>query len=111
MMKVCNGCGQLHGIKEYDAALWDVYYRIDDGRSSREALVYTSADFDDPYDEDEIEATKLAMERDMHGRGLCTECGRPDLTGVDPERILSEEDAKEMQEMWAMEQAEIRAGC
>jgi len=111
-MEVCRVCGQIKGIKEYDTALWDLYYRIDDGRSTREALVYSGEEFEDSWDDQyETNYAMVAMERDMHNRGLCTECGRPDLTNVDPKSIMSEEDAREMHDMWAEQAAERRAGC
>jgi hypothetical protein len=111
-MEVCRGCGQIKGIEAYDSALWDLYYRIDDGRSSQEALVYTGEEFEDSWDDDgETNYALLAMEKDMHRRGLCTDCGRPDLSGVDPKNIMSEEDAQAMHDMWAEQAAERRAGC
>jgi hypothetical protein len=111
-MKVCNVCGQVEGIEQYDDALWDIYHRIDDGRSTYEPLVFTSDWLqENVVDEDDYNSVMHAMERDMHNRGLCTECGRPDLTGVDPSKIMSEEDAQEMHDMWAEQAAERRAGC
>lgn len=108
----CPGCGQLWGVDDYDLKLWDIYARISDGRSTWEPLVFTAQDFDGcPPGEDEIDATNLAMEKNMRERGLCTECRRPDLRGVTAEQIMSEEDAYAMQEMWAERAAEIRAGC
>lgn len=110
--EICNGCGQLQGIEEYDAKLWNLYHRIDDGRSSREALVYTSDWLQENVIDDEDHAAVMhSMERDMSNRGLCTKCGRPNLRGVDPNKIMSEKDAKDMHDMWAEQAAEIRAGC
>jgi hypothetical protein len=111
-MEVCRGCGQVKGIEAYDNALWDLYHRIDDGRSTYEPLVYTGEEFEDSWDDEHEENyAMIAMERDMARRGLCTECGRPDLSGVDPKSIMSEEDAREMHDMWAEQAAERRAGC
>jgi hypothetical protein len=111
-MKVCNGCGQLEGISQYNEALWDIYYRIDDGRSTYEPLVFTSDWLEENVrDEEDMDSVKLAMERDMVNRGLCPECARPDLRGVDPNNILSEEDAKDLHEMWAEMAAERRMGA
>lgn len=107
-MEICNCCGQLKGIKEYDRELWNIYHRISDGRSTWEPLVFTS---DDIEDQDDYDSMMAAMERDMVRRGLCGECGRPDLRNVNPDDILSVEDLREMQDMWAEEAAERRAGC
>jgi hypothetical protein len=108
----CTGCGQLTGIEEYDNQLWDVYHRIDDGRSNREALVfYADDEHHDSDDEDGRSAMVLAMERNMHERGLCVTCGRPDLRGIREDQIMSEEDARELWEMHAEQAAERRAGC
>lgn len=111
-MKMCNVCGQLRGISAYDSALWDIYSRIDDSRSHREPLVFYSDNEHHYYDDDyEHQSMTLAMEKDMHERGLCTECGRPDLRGVKPEMILSPEEARENAECHAEMEAERRAGC
>jgi hypothetical protein len=111
-MDICNRCGQLKGIPEYDEKLWDLYNRIDDGRSTWEPLVYTS-DWvqENIHDEDDHDAMMLSMEKDMYYRGLCPGCARPNLTGVNLERIMTEEDAREMQDMWAEQAAERRMGA
>jgi len=71
-MKACTGCGQLEGIKEYDDALWDVYYRIDDGRSTYEPLVFTGDWLqENVLDEEDMQSVHAAMENDMVNRGLC----------------------------------------
>lgn len=112
--KICPCCGQVIGIEEYDHELWDLYHRIRDGRAYREALVFDGRHFDeyfvtdDDYDRD---AMNLAMERDMHSRGLCTECGRPNMAGVEDEDIMSEDEVDELAEMYAEQAAERRAGC
>jgi hypothetical protein len=107
----CRACGQIKS-PEVDKALWDIYHRIDDGRSSYEPLVFTSDWLQENImDEDDEAALDLAMTKDMHNRGLCSVCGRPDLRGVNPEDILSEEDAKDMADMYAEQAAERRAGC
>lgn len=109
---VCSSCGQLYGIPEYDEKLWDLYHRIDDGRSSYEPLVFTGEWLqENVQDEEDHEAVMHAMEKDMHNRGLCPSCGRPDLSRVDPEKILSEEDAKAIHESWAEQAAERRMGA
>src|SRR5882762_10410752 len=102
MMKMCRVCGQLEGIKEYDTILWEIYHRIRDGRSTWEALVFTS-DYiqENILDEDDHDSMMTAMENDMHNRGLCPECGRPDLRGVKPEDIMTEEESRELHDMWA----------
>jgi len=107
---VCTGCGQLQGVVSYDEALWYVYNRLADGRSRREPLVFYADDAHHQYDDD-FDAMKLAMERDMHERGLCVTCGRPDLRGVRQDDILSDEDARELADMYAEQAAERRAGC
>lgn len=92
--------------------LWDIYNRIDDGRSTWEPLVFDSEWIqENVMDEEDHEHMMYAMEKNMDERGLCTSCGRPNLAGVDPERIMSKEDAKEIHDMWAMEAAERRAGA
>lgn len=110
MTKFCETCGQFLD-QDTTEKLWDIYDRISDGRSQREALVYYPDGSSDGWDEDDVEAMKLAMERDMHSRGLCTSCARPDLRGVKEEDVMSEEDARELHEMWAEQAAERRAGC
>lgn len=110
--EVCTGCGQLQGVEEYDDKLWDLYHRIDDGRSHREGMVFDSQWLQENIHDEEDEATlNHVMEKDMHNRGLCTKCGRPDLSGVDPAKILSQEDARELADMYAEQAAEMRAGC
>lgn len=111
-MKICHVCGQIEGIKEYDKALWDIYYRIGDGRSQLEPLVFTGDWMEENiHDDEDFDAVMHAMEKDMDNRGLCTECARPNLRYVSPDDIMSEEDAKEMQEMWAQEAQERKFGC
>lgn len=110
----CQGCDQLLGIPEYDARLWDLYHRIDDGRQHREPLVYTQDDLEEAgfYDsEEDRDSVMHSMERSMHERGLCVTCGRPSMAGIDPSRILSEEDAQDLADMYAEQAAERRAGC
>lgn len=107
-MEVCKTCGQLKGIREYDRELWDIYNRISDGRSTWEALVFTS---DGTEDDDDHDSMMIAMGRDMVRRGLCGDCGRPNLRNVTPDQILSRKNLREMQDMWAEEAAERRAGC
>lgn len=118
-MPPCAGCGQLQGIEVYDQELWRLYYLLDDhGRKFIEPLVYTQSDFEDmgyssmyDMDDDSIDAVKMSMEHNMAERGLCPACGRPDLSGTNPEDFLSEEDAKELADMYAEMAAERRAGC
>lgn len=111
-IEVCPGCGQLKGIPEYDAALRNIYDRIRDGRSTYEPLVYTSDWLEENVGDDEdFQSVMLAMEKDMHNRGICPACSRPDLSCVKPEDIMCEEEAQEIHEMWAEQAAERRAGC
>ena len=107
----CHSCG-VPNKPEASAALWDIYERIRDGRSTYEPLVFTSDWLqENVVDDEDHEAVMHAMERDMHNRGLCPICARPDLRGVNPEDVMSEEDAKDMHDMWAEQAAERRAGC
>ena len=108
----CTACGVLQGIEEFDNKMWEVYHRLKDGRSNYEPLVFTSDWLQENVQDDEDhDAVMHAMSKDMHNRGLCTKCGRPDLTGVTEDDIYSEEDAQEMAEMYAEQAAERRAGC
>jgi hypothetical protein len=107
----CISCG-VPNTPEVNESLWDVYYRISDGRSSYEPLVFTGDWIqENVMDEEDHDAMMLAMERDMYYRGLCPGCARPNLAGVTEDMIMSDEDAKELQEMWAMEAQERRMGC
>ena len=107
----CPSCG-VPNTPEINRQLWDIYDRIDDGRSTYEPLVFTSDWIaENIVDEEDHEAMMLAMERDMHNRGLCPTCGRPDLRGLDPSKVMSPEDAKEMHDMWAEQAAERRMGA
>lgn len=107
----CPGCG-VPNTPEINEQLWDIYHRIDDGRSHYEPLVFTSDWLQENIvDEEDHETVMLAMENDMHNRGLCITCGRPDLSGINPEDVMSEQDAKDMADMWAEQAAERRAGC
>jgi hypothetical protein len=108
---VCPECGSPMN-KETTAALWDIYDRISDGRSTWEPLVFTSEEFEDSWDTfHEENFAIIAMERNMHERGLCTNCGRPDLRGVTEDMIMTEEEAKDMHEMWSEMAAERRMGA
>ena len=109
----CKTCGVPFG-EEINQKLWDIYDRISDGRSRYEPLVYTQDDLYEAnfyYDEESHDAVMLSMERDMHERGLCVTCGRPDLSGVKSEDIMSEDEARDIHEMWAEQAAERRAGA
>lgn len=107
----CHSCG-VPNTPEINSQLWDIYDRIEDGRSTWEPLVYSREEYEDSWDDQyEENYAMIAMERNMHERGLCPTCGRPDLRGISPDQIMSEEDAKEMHDMWAEQAAERRAGC
>lgn len=109
--ELCTVCG-VPNTPNATESLWDIYYRISDGRSSYEPLVFTSDWMEENiFDDESHEAMMLAMERDMHNRGLCVGCARPNLSGVTEDMIMSEDDAQEMQDMWAMEAQERRMGC
>ena len=62
-------------------------------------------------DEEDENAMMYAMEKDMVNRGLCPVCSRPNLSGVTDDMIMSEDEAREIQEMWAMEASERRMGA
>jgi len=116
MDKVCNYCGQIEGVTEYDRKLWDIYYRLPDmiPRSYIEPFVYTGEDLQELGfydDEDSRESVMLSMERNMIERGLCGGCGRPSLKDRDMSELMTEEDARELHEMYAEEAAERRMGC
>lgn len=112
-MKVCSWCGQLEGIEAYDAELWSIYHRLDDGgRKYIEPIVFTGDDFYEMGgDEDAYEVMNITMEKNMVERGLCGECGRPDLRGITPDQIMSEEDAQDLHDMYAEMRAEQRMGA
>jgi hypothetical protein len=107
----CPVCGQLTD-EHTTAKLRDIYDRLRDGRSTYEALVFTSDWLQENiHDEEDEESVMLAMERDMAYRGLCTGCARPDLRNIKPSDVMSEEEAQDLHEMWAEQAAERRAGC
>lgn len=119
-MKVCSGCGQIEGISEYNVALWDAYHRLPEmvSRSHIEPLVYTQSDFEDmgyhsmyDMDDESVDAVKMSMENNMIERGLCPECGRPDLRGRNLDEMMTEEEARSLHDMYAEMAAERRAGC
>lgn len=118
-MKVCSVCGQIEGIEEYDNELWNLYHRVDmGGRQFIEPLVYTQSDFEDmgyhsmyDMDDESIDSVKMSMENNMSERGLCTGCGRPDLSRINTEDIMSEEDAQSQADMYAEMAAERRMGA
>jgi len=109
----CPTCGAVNDEGAI-AKMWDIYHRLSDGRSRREPLVYTQSDMEELgfYSDEEMhDSIMFSMERNMAERGLCTDCGLPDLSRINPDDVMSEEDAKEMHEMWAEQEAERRAGC
>jgi hypothetical protein len=109
---VCPACGQLLGVEEYNSKLWELYYHLDiGGRQYIKPLVYIPGEDFDPYDQDDFDAIMLAMEKNMVERGLCGECGRPNLAGKTAEDFLSEEDAKDLAAMYAEMAAERRMGA
>lgn len=114
MIALCKCCGQLKGIPEYDAKLKDLHERRKDERQNIEPLVYTLSDLEDDPDwwyDRKNSGPWLAMERNMAQRGLCVECGRPDLSGLKPEDFYSKEEFAILCDMWAEQAAERRAGC
>lgn len=112
MAAYCRTCGQLSGIDAYDDELWAIYERLPDGRQHYEPLVFDSGWLqENVFDEDDHAAVNLAMSRDMHNRGLCVSCGRPNMAGIDPATLLSEDEAQAMAESYAEQRAERRMGC
>jgi hypothetical protein len=108
----CTSCGVLQGNEELDNSMWSIYHRIEGGRSHYEPLVFTSDWLQENVQDDEDHAAVMhAMEKDMANRGLCPKCGRPNLTGVKEDDIMSEKDAQDMADMYAEQAAERRAGC
>ena len=115
-VKVCSDCGQIEGIAEYDRTLWDLYHRLPDmvSRSHIEPFVYTGDELNELgfYDDEEIrDSVMLSMERNMVERGLCGGCGRPNLAGRDMSELMTEEEARDLHDMYAEMAAERRAGC
>lgn len=114
----CSNCGTID-TPENREYLHDLYYRLDDGgRKHIEPLVYTQSDFEDmgyhsmyDMDEESIDSVMVSMERNMAERGLCPECGLPDLRGKTEEDFMSEEDARDLHDMYAEMAAERRMGC
>lgn len=116
MSQICKGCGQIKGVVSYDQELWHCYHRIPSlvSRSHIEPFVYYQDDLEEMGfydDEDTHDAVMLSMERNMQERGLCPECGRPDLRGVDTSEMLTEEEARDLHSMYAEMEAERRAGA
>jgi len=120
MDKVCNCCGQLEGVQEYDHKLWDIYHRLPEmvSRSHIEPLVYTQSDFEEmgyhsmrDMDDESRDSVMHSMERNMVERGLCGGCGRPNLVGRDLSELMTEEEARDLHDMYAEIEAERRAGC
>lgn len=108
----CTACGVLQGNEAYDQEMWSIYNRLKDGKHNYEPLVFTSDWLqENVVDDEDHDAVMHAMGKDMHNRGLCTKCGRPNLQGVTPDMIYSEEEAQEMADMYAEQAAERRAGC
>lgn len=107
----CYVCG-VPNLPEVNRALWGIYDRIRDGRSTYEPLVFTSDWLEENVvDEEDFESVRLAMERDMDNRGLCPHCGRPNLSSVSPEDVMTPEEAKEIWDMWQEEATERRMGA
>jgi hypothetical protein len=108
----CKVCGQLQGIAEYDDHLWDLYHRLPQfvSRSHIEPYVFTSDDMFDWSDEDR-ETMNMVVEKNMAERGLCIECGRPNLVGADLSELMTVEEAKDLHDMYAEMEAERRMGA
>jgi len=110
-IKWCKTCGSVL-TPETNSARWEIYERLRDGRQSLEGLTFTS-DWvqENVYDDESHENFIATMERDMYRRGLCVDCSLPDLRGITDDDIMSDEEAQEMHDLWAMERAERNAGC
>jgi predicted Fe-S protein YdhL (DUF1289 family) len=107
----CPGCGQINDERVTER-LWGIYERLDDGRQHREGLSFDGEWLREHIVDDEDHAVLMhTMERDMAQRGLCAGCGRPDLRGIDPASVLSEEDARDLADAAAERAAELRMGC
>jgi hypothetical protein len=107
----CPTCGQIND-ESVTERLWGIYDRLDDGRQHRQGLDFDSSWLQENIlDEEDHANLTHTMERDMASRGLCTGCGRPDLRGVDPTNVLSEEDARDLADAAAERAAELRMGC
>ena len=107
MTDFCRRCGQFNDEATTEK-LWDIYDRMpDQSHHHIEPPVFGGEDLNDA-DYDVIEQ---AMGRNMHERGLCVDCGRPDITGVDPDTLMTHDEARELAEMYAEQAAEMRAGC
>lgn len=114
----CSYCGSIDTEENRDY-LFSLYHRLDDGgRKYIEPLVYTQSDFEDmgyhsmyDMDEESIDAVKLSMEKNMAERGLCPECGLPDLRGTTEEDFMSKEDADSLADMYAEMRTEQRMGA
>lgn len=114
----CSYCGSLD-TPEVRRHLFDLYDRLDDnGRKFIEPLVYTQSDFEEmgyhsmyDMDDDSIEAVKMSMENNMAERGLCPKCGLPDLRGTTEDDYMTEEEARDLADMYAEMAAERRMGA
>lgn len=108
----CYSCGSMHNSPVLDDSLWDLYHRLISGVQNYEPLVFTSDWMEENiFDEEDHLSMMGAMERDMINRGLCGKCGRPDLRGKKEDDFYTEEDMKDMREMWAEQAAERRMGA
>ena len=109
---ICRSCGQLTGVGAYDAKLWELHELRRDGRQHGEALVFDSEWLqENVLDDEDEEILDLTMSKDMHSRGLCPTCGRPNLAGLGPDDFVDPEEARAAAEMHAERMAEFRAGC
>jgi len=113
MIDICGACGKLIGVDEYDAKLWEMYYRRRDGRQYTEGLVFDGTWIaENVIDEEDANILELTMEKDMVARGLCPKCGLPNLDGlVYPDDFMDQEEAREIAEIESERRAEMRMGC
>ena len=109
---VCRGCGQVTGVEAYDAKLWELHELRRDGRQHSEGLVFDSEWLqENVLDEEDEQVLDLTMSKDMHQRGLCPTCGRPNLAGLGQGDFVDPEEARWAAEAHAERMAEFRAGC
>src|SRR5574342_795750 len=108
----CSNCGTID-TEDNRNYLFDLYHRVNDGgRKYNEPMVFTADDFghwDDP--DEEYEIMNMVMEKNMAERGLCPKCGIPDLRGYTEDDFYTEEEARQIADMYGEMRAERLAGC
>lgn len=113
-MICCKQCGTPNDAPEYHEKLHDLHRRRMSGVQYNHSLSFSGNMYEDAADYPDAEGKSWivrAMEQNMAERGLCAECGLPDLRGLTAEDFYTEEDAREMAECAAEQRAEMLAGC